>query len=331
MSSPTPSQQQKQPLKKKSILKKPSTAATTTTTTTAKATTPPNPPTSPPKPPTASEARELAIQQARLIHQQWEFQDQIQDSIIELSRFPLTATTTSESHDASNPSPSDAAAFRRQVRAFQPGDYEDLIEERNTKSKCGYVLCPRPRARVPGGGAYKLLGYGTRDFSIVAREEVERWCSRECARRAMYVKVQLNETAAAERVGIPSIRIELLDEPREEREGEADEARKRVARELEKLEVEKQRKAARDAEELALERGDKKETATTTTATTTLPVGAGQQVTVTIREKPVTMKAREPQLDEDEEGEDHLVLDGYKTKFTGDSQTTKKGEVASED
>ncbi|KAI1207092.1 uncharacterized protein F4807DRAFT_213856 [Annulohypoxylon truncatum] len=286
-------------------------------------------------------ARELAIQQALLIQAQRDREDQIQDSIIELARLPLctssspsSTTTTSPSpqtpkttYTASNPSPSDASQFLTAVRLFQPSEYEDLIIERNALNKCGYCLCPRPRTRLSGGGAYKLLNYGRPDFSIVPRAELERWCSRQCARRAMYVKVQLVETAAAERAGVESIRIELLEEEEEEEgkkeatsnsttkakakpgaeedvlkeeDGGEDPAR-RVAKELRDLEA-KERKAARDAKELARERGDK----------TNLP-STGKQVTVTIREKKVIMAAQEPSLDTD--GEGHLVLDGYKTKF----------------
>ncbi|OTA90297.1 hypothetical protein M434DRAFT_398078 [Hypoxylon sp. CO27-5] len=311
MSSPAASQ----PKKPKGILKKP-TASTSSSPGPAAPISPfpieEHKPASGKKP----TAREVAIQQALLIHQQRQLEDQIQDSIIELARLPLALSspspTPAQPYDASNPSPTDADSFRTLVRLFQPGDYEDLIEERNTLGKCGYTLCPKPHVKLGKGGAYKLVGYGTRDFNIVPRKELERWCSRQCARRAMYVKVQLTETAAAERAGIPSIRIELLDEPKQGDSGSDpnskddnngnDEAAKRVAQELRSLEIDKERKAARDAGLLALERGDVREMPST------------RQVTLTIREKSVTTVAREPSLDDDD-GEDHLVLDGYKTTF----------------
>ncbi|KAI1142243.1 Rtr1/RPAP2 family-domain-containing protein [Hypoxylon sp. FL0543] len=304
MSEPAPSQ----PKKPKGNLKKPAASSTTATKAPAAPVSPfhieeHKPTTSGGKP----TAREIAIQQALLIHQQRELEDRIQDSIIELARLPLSPTNTTTTpdqppHDAANPSPADAQTFRAQVRLFQPGDYEDLIAERNAQGKCGYALCPNPRQRLGPGGEYKIVGYGTRDFAIVPRRELERWCSRPCARRAMYVKVQLNETAAAERAGVPSIRIDLLDEPKlAGKEGDDDEAVKRVARELRDLELDKESKAARDAGMLALERGDAKERP------------AAKPVTLTIREKNVTTAAREPSLDND--GENHLVLDGYKTTF----------------
>ncbi|KAI2469922.1 Rtr1/RPAP2 family-domain-containing protein [Annulohypoxylon bovei var. microspora] len=331
MSSPAPTQA-KQP---KSILKKPSAFATPRAppTTTAAAPVlpfplpehepehePDNQPEPEPKP--ASEkkptARDLAIQQALLIQAQRDQEDQIQDTIISLARLPSPPSSTPQTPTAAHPSPHDATLFLSSVRLFQPSEYEDLIVERNALGKCGYCLCPSPRTKLRGGGSFKLLNYGRADFSIVPRAELERWCSRACARRAMYVKVQLSETAAAERAGVPSIRIELLDEEDDEKpkpkskakpspsaddsKGEKEDgAAARVARELRSLE-ERERKAARDAKELALERGDKDSLPSTT-----------KPVTVTIREKKVIIAAQEPSLDTDDES--HLVLDGYKTKF----------------
>ncbi|KAI1805246.1 hypothetical protein F4811DRAFT_231124 [Daldinia bambusicola] len=298
--SSTTSAPSSQPKKPKGILKKPANTATTTPTAAPVPISPfpieEHKPAAAPKP----GAREAAIQQARIIQQQRALEDEIQDSIIELSRLPLvgsSSSSSSSSFSSSNPSPDDADDFRRLVRLFQPGDYEDMIEERNTLNKCGYALCARPRVRLGPGGEYKLVNWGKGDFGIVPRKELERWCSRECARRAMYVKVQLGETAAWERAGIASIRIDLLDEPKQVKEEEDDPAR-RLERELENVE----RKAAQDAKDLALERGDSVNKPATT-----------RKVKLTIREKSVKMAVQEPSLDAD--GENHLVLDGYKTKF----------------
>ncbi|KAI0888869.1 uncharacterized protein GGS22DRAFT_152566 [Annulohypoxylon maeteangense] len=312
--------------KPKSILKKPSTRATpstskstrnTTTTSTAADFT--DFPMTPfpitehaPTPSQKPTARDLAIQQALVIQAQRDHEDRIQDSIIELARLPLSPPSNTSS---ARPSPSDTAHFLSTVRLFQPSEYEDLILERNALSKCGYCLCPNPRIKLSGGGSFKLLNYGRADFSIVPRGELERWCSRQCARRAMYVKVQLVETSAAERAGVESIQIELLEEEEKSKstamagagagdskgEKHGDDPARRVAKELRDLE-DKGRKATRDAKELALERGDK----------TDLP-SATNPVTVTIREKKVIMAAQEPSLDTDDDG--HLILDGYKTKF----------------
>ncbi|KAI1095935.1 hypothetical protein F5B19DRAFT_439633 [Rostrohypoxylon terebratum] len=325
-----PTQAKKPP---KSILKKPSAKATprapsTTSTTTTSTTTPkldldaPVPaafqitehtPLSEKKP----TARDLAVQQALVIQAQRDREDQIQDTLIELSRLPLAPSTSSSSsptpkYTAANPSPSDKTRFLTSIRLFQPSEYEDLITERNSLNKCGYCLCPSPRAKMGHGGAFKLLNYGRADFTIVPRAELERWCSRQCARRAMYVKVQLVENAAAP---VESIRIDLLEEEEDnakaragtKEEEDGNEAARRVARELRELE-EKQKKAARDAKDLALERGEKPKPSSNLPSTS-------KPVTVTIREKKVTKAATEPTPDIAEDGEDHLVLDGYKTKF----------------
>ncbi|KAI0014291.1 Rtr1/RPAP2 family-domain-containing protein [Xylariaceae sp. FL0662B] len=318
---------QSQPKKpKKGILKKP-------TTTTATPSPPPSSNSSHTRPPQPdADARAVAEHHARIIHDRLALEDTIHASTLLLSSFPLSQTSS-----AARPAASDAALFRQHVRLFQPGDYEDLIAERNAQTggegglglgRCGYALCPRPRARLPGRAAYKLVGYGSPDFAVVPRAEYERWCSPACARRAMYVKVQLNETAAWERAGIDTIQIELLDEPEldeEEDEGmegnaaenkdgngdDGDGAVSSLAKGVEGMKIEAERKAVRDARELALERGD------------TMRETVGRFVDVTIREKTDTTAAEEPSLDNDAGG--HLVLDGYKTKFDPRSQTVSKG------
>ncbi|CAJ2513740.1 Uu.00g018590.m01.CDS01 [Anthostomella pinea] len=291
------------------------------------------------------DARETAIRHARIIHSRRDIQDQISDSIIELSHFPRTRN---ESYTSSSPAPADAEAFKNLVRLYQPSDYDDMIEERNCNGMCGYALCPRPRVKMSQGGNFKLLNYGTKDFSIVPKREVERWCSQKCARRAMYVKVQLNETAAWERAGIASIQIDILEEPKqsddpasqlakgvekfklEEQKPTDDPAEKlnldkekkaaqdardlelatsQLAKEVEKLKLEKDQKAAQNARDLALERGN--------------PQTTRRSVKVAIREKSVKMAAEAPSIDTGDEG--HLILDGYKTKFDPKTQTISKG------
>ncbi|KAI0392993.1 Rtr1/RPAP2 family-domain-containing protein [Xylariaceae sp. FL0594] len=248
--------------------------------------------------PPATDPREIAIKHARIIHSRRELEDQIADSLIELSRFP---TTREQQHDAANPAPADVQTFKDLVRLFQPGDYDNLIEERNANGLCGYTLCPNPKARIANGGTYKLVNYGRKDFNIVPRRELERWCSQKCAKRAMYVKVQLNETAAWERVGISSIHIDLYEE--EHARTINDDGAEQLTRDMEKMKVETEQKAAQNARDLALERGDKIEQNQNPTRTFKLA----------IREKKVTMEATEPILDRD--GHDHLLTEGYKTTF----------------
>jgi RNA polymerase II-associated protein 2 len=250
--------------------------------------------------PPATDPRETAVKHARIIHSRREIEDQISDSLIELSRFPATRNPL---HDAGNPAPADVETFKNLVRLYQPGDYEDLIEERNANGSCGYTLCPNPRAKIANGGIYKLVNYGRKDFNIVLKKELERWCSQMCAKRAMYVKVQLNETAAWERAGISSIHIDLYEEEHVEAVNDGAKQLTKDTKDIENFRIEAEEKTAQNARDLALERGDK--------------IEAGQSQTralrVAIREKKVTIEATEPTLGED--GQDHLLTEGYKTTF----------------
>ncbi|KAI0158917.1 Rtr1/RPAP2 family-domain-containing protein [Pestalotiopsis sp. NC0098] len=229
----------------------------------------------------AAKAREVAVTHAKIIHQQRDHEDRIGDSIIELSKLPLVRDS---SCSASNPAQSDADAFRSGIRLFQPGDYDDLIEERNAEGRCGYTLCPKPRRRF-AGGEWKIVG-----SSILPKKEVEKWCSQACAKRALYVKVQLNETAAWERAGIESIQIELYEDPDQ-----------KLAQDMSNLQLEKEREAVKISRDLALERGDiNRETQ--------------QAVPIDVKEKTTVKAAEEPTLENHPGNDGHLILEGYKVK-----------------
>ncbi|KAH7031309.1 Rtr1/RPAP2 family-domain-containing protein [Microdochium trichocladiopsis] len=311
------------PAKPKGILKKPgSTAAPVKASGTSTSQDASKPAISP------EEARRIAIHHATLIHQRRDLEDIISDSIIDLSKLPLYHKNTSQPgqppHTAADPHPADASTFTSQVRLFQPTDYDDLIEERNILGKCGYVLCPKPKTKVSQAGDWKIVGYGTKDFNIVPKAEIEKWCSTKCARRAMYVKVQLNESAAWERAGIPSIQIELLEEEetaqqKAQREAAEDPAAK-VARELAAVKLDADQRAKKQAQDLALERGDTDEAK-----------AARRDIEVTIREKRVMMEAKEPSLAEGAgHDEAHMILDGYKPKFDPRSETVPEPVTAEE-
>ncbi|KAL6866731.1 Rtr1/RPAP2 family domain-containing protein [Trichoderma novae-zelandiae] len=243
-------------------------------------------------------AREIAIHHATLLQHRKDLESQILDSLILLSEYPLVRDAP---YSSSNPAPSDISDFKANVRLFQPSDYDDLIEERNVNELCGYTLCAKPRRQTGSGGEWKLTNSG----EIVKRKELEKWCSQICARRALYVKVQLNETAAWERAGIPDIQIDLLDEDKST-ETEAD----RTARKLGELRLDDQRHAARDSAALAMERG-----------------GHGinssmDKVKVTLKEKDVAAPSEMASQVEANDSEDHLLVDGHKAKIpeTKDSE-----------
>jgi RNA polymerase II-associated protein 2 len=148
-------------------------------------------------------ARETAVKHATIIQQQRDHETRIFQSVATLSTYPLS---TSPEHTAASPSPSDASSFKALVRLFQPTDFDDLVEERNSSGRCGYALCPMPRRRLDG--AKWTLSKG----EVIPADEVQKWCSTECVCRALWVRVQLSETAAWERAGLDSIEIELHNE-----------------------------------------------------------------------------------------------------------------------
>lgn len=241
----------------------------------------------------ARDAQALAHQHAQIIQHRKDLEAQILDDLVLLSTYPQSTV------DPTKPSPQDAADFKAHVRLFQPSDYDDLVEERNTNNLCGYTLCSKPRRRTGPGGEWTL---NAKSGGIVKRKDVESWCSQGCKRRALYVKVQLNETAAWERAGIPDIEIELYDE---DRSGETE--AEKTTREMEKLRLEDERQAARDTAVLAMERGE----------TSSLKRGAKTAVPVRLKEKATTATTAPPTGVFEDEGDDHLKVEGYRSK-TGD-------------
>ncbi|KAK8105915.1 Rtr1/RPAP2 family protein [Apiospora kogelbergensis] len=259
----------------------------------------------------ATKARNLAIHHASIIHDRRKISDTISDAVIALSKLPSGASATPPP-SAASPSDDDAVSFTSQIRLFQPSDYDELIEERNCLGKCGYVLCPKPRIKVNQTGEFKLVNFGRKDFAIVPKKEMERWCSQACARRAMYIKVQLNETAAWERAGIEGIQIELYQEASSSgNRGKTSDPAGEIAKDLRSLKLEADRKAASDARELALERGDTGEKA------------QKRRVAVKVKEKDVSNAPAEPSLDQNNDG--HLLLEGYKPKFDAQQQKDHVG------
>lgn len=156
--------------------------------------------------------REIALYHANIIQQRKNFELEILFSIETLIDYPLAPPPA----DASNPSPADILRFRDLIQSFQPSDYDSLIVERNINERCGYALCPNSRHREEGSGNYRLLGTSgkAKDFRVVKKEALEKWCSHTCALRAMYVKTQLNQLPAWDR-GIAKERtyVDLLVGP----------------------------------------------------------------------------------------------------------------------
>jgi hypothetical protein len=178
----------------KSILKKPAAPAST-----PPAAKPPNP-----------RHLQVALHHANIIEERKRVEAGVLDAIIALMDYP-----TASDADPKRPSAADAQRFRDAVVPFQPSDYDALIEERNIADKCGYALCPRPtkKARSTARKQFVDTEYGV---EIVDRKKLEVWCSDDCAKRALYVKVQLNEEPAWMRQGGYGDKLELMVENAQE-------------------------------------------------------------------------------------------------------------------
>ena len=243
--------------------------------------------------------REVALYHANLIQERKDVELAILLSTEKLIDFP-TATSP---YSASNPSSSDIEIFKVLLRPFQPSDYDALILERNINNFCGYTLCPNPKSEDGGGGKYRIIGKTGRakDFRVVEKEELEKWCSEECARRALYVRVQLSETPAWEREAASGADIELLEEPKSKEDPVVDTSQEPYSVRI----VERDKK--QDAANLAAERGD-----------TGLAAKKGL-VDVTIHEKDVERLAEPPSWGVDDLGRRldtmHLTLEGHTISF----------------
>jgi hypothetical protein len=241
--------------------------------------------------------REVALYHANLIQQRKDIELNILFSTETLIDYPLAKSP----YNASNPSPTDAKEFKQFLRPFQPTDYDELIHERNINEKCGYTLCPNARVKDGSGGKYRILGTNgkAKDFRVVEKEELEKWCSEACAKRALYVRVQLSESPAWERDAAGStVNIDLLDEPKF--------AEGAIAEGLEKMNLEGDKAVKQqDVADLALERGD-----------TGLAAKNGL-VDVNIQEKEVQRPAQAPSLDDLSGRLDtmHLTLEGHTPEF----------------
>ncbi|ORY05794.1 Rtr1/RPAP2 family-domain-containing protein [Clohesyomyces aquaticus] len=201
--------------------------------------------------------RDVALQHASIIEEQKRVEKEVLDAIMTLMDFPTSPTA-----DPMRPSPSDALFFQGLMVNFQPSDYDSLIEERNIADRCGYALCPRPKKKAPSK-ARKHFIETDKGVEIVDRRTLEVWCSDDCARRALYVKVQLSEEPAWMRRGGVNDKIELLVENAEDHHKALplrlkQEAAPKPAKSEEEEDVASAWAARDDAlADLALERGEK--------------------------------------------------------------------------
>ena len=154
--------------------------------------------------------RETALYHARLLQQRKDTESVIFASIEALLDMP-----TSHSADPAHPSLPDRIDVTQSLKIFQPSDFDTLIDERNINDLCGYVLCPRPNKKQDTKANFRILHGSDKAhhaLNFVPRQSLEKWCSNECGKRALYLKVQLNEEPSWTRLGPSTEEIILLDD-----------------------------------------------------------------------------------------------------------------------
>jgi hypothetical protein len=292
----------------RSILKK--TAGAASTQTAVAANTPP--------PARAVNPRHLqtAVHHARVYEQRKQVEIEILDAVMELMDFP-----TSPDADATRPSPSDAQRFRQAIVPFQPSDYDGLIEERNIAGKCGYTLCPRPKGKAPST-ARKQFVETSKGVQIVDRKTLEVWCSDDCARRALFVKVQLNEEPAWLRQGDHGTELELMVDNAEEQQLALPLRLKKQATPAPKDAEEEDAAAAWAARDdaladLAVERGE---------TPGRLSKVNKDLITDKIKERMVHFPPVPPSMPEQSSGQSHMAIEGHVPKSARDADEAKDSD-----
>ena len=194
--------------------------------------------------------RESAIHHANLLQERKDTEMLILESLEKLIDYPTQASS-----DAAHPLPEDVTNLKLMLIPFQASDYDDLIEERNINRKCGYVLCPIPNKLQGSRAKFGFIHSKGNGMEIVDRKVLERWCSPECGKRALYLKVQLAEEPAWERIGGVGGNFVLFDE-RPDATGQID-TTARIAENLGKLNFrDDEENLVAAMKELAVERGD---------------------------------------------------------------------------
>ncbi|KAJ9606968.1 hypothetical protein H2200_008979 [Cladophialophora chaetospira] len=150
--------------------------------------------------------RATALRQARDIEDRKKLQGRVADLVVDAFELPSKPDA-----NPAKPQPSDASLFRRCLSLFQSSDLDDLIRERNIDNRCGYALCPNPNLKVAHGGEKVWNHKGGKDFKLVDRADLEKWCSKSCQERTAFVRAQLGTEPAWLRV-IRAVNIKLLDE-----------------------------------------------------------------------------------------------------------------------
>ena len=152
--------------------------------------------------------QEIALEHAHIIQQRKDVEAQIVAATEILLDFPSSPTST-----AASPTSEDAARTKDLIKLFQPTDFDSLVEERNIDGKCGYVLCPLPHRTENTAGRFRIIMSGGSDsLKVIEKGKLEQWCSDDCGRRALYIRVQLSEEPAWTYAGSTDEKIQLYGE-----------------------------------------------------------------------------------------------------------------------
>ena len=152
--------------------------------------------------------RETAIKHARIIEDQKNVMNQVTDLVLECFDLPTQSGAL-----PAQPSPADHKIFKKALSLFQAADFDELASERNIDNRCGYALCSRPNRKHPGGGNKVWNHKSGKDFKLIDRSDVERWCSSECEARGVFVRSQLSNEPAWVR-DVTETTVVLLDDLR---------------------------------------------------------------------------------------------------------------------
>jgi hypothetical protein len=274
--------------------------------------------------------RALAYHHATLIQQRKDTELAILLSLEELIDCPSSVDA-----DPARPLQEDVTNALSQLQPFQPSDFDSLVEERNINEKCGYVLCPRKNRKQGTKGRFRIQynvngASGLAGFRVADKADLERWCSEECGRRALWLRVQMSELPAWERVGGVG-QLELFKEDEQENR-DLDSLVKGVGgMELEQGGAQRQGQSRRldlveQMDQLALERGDKSANAF-----------RGKNFPIDLKEKTTSNIGAKPP----EPGGSAMAVDGYvprerkentrKVQFEDDSDDDEDEDEDEED
>ena len=261
-----------------------------------------------PSPP-AARSREDRNKETALYHAQLLQQRKDVEALILSSTETLLDSPSSPTADPAHPSNADSTLVKNSLKPFQPSDYDSLIEERNVNKQCGYVLCPKPNRLQDTKAKYRILngqGKGNDALRFVEKQTLERWCSDDCGKRALYIKVQLSEEPAWTRTATEGDFVLLEEKPEIQR---AKDGKVNLIERLKNLDIgQDEKQLAAQMKALSIERGDGN-----------APSRSFGLAETDVREKANTsgeaFPPEPPSMDERTDGL-HGIIEGYRPKFS---------------